>query len=152
MSGMIAPHDLSVTQSADVAPATRSILLVDDEPTLRSALRRFFTRRGWSVTEAEDGERARALLLDGDVLGGGFDAVISDMRMPRLSGIALHDLVAERAPCVANRFILSSGDMGDDETVAFLGRTQRPVLAKPFELAALLSLAENIAATSTDPG
>ncbi|MES3034499.1 MAG: response regulator [Gemmatimonadota bacterium] len=139
------------------APATpmdappRSILVVDDEPTLRSALRRFFTRRGWRVVEAEDGECARSMLLDGEILGGGFDAVISDMRMPRLSGIELHAAVAAAAPDVAQRFLFSSGDTGDDEAVDFLARTHCPVIPKPFDLGVLLSLVERVAVTASQP-
>lgn len=127
---------------------TRSLLLVDDEASLRSALRRFFTRRGWSVSEAEDGEYARAMLLDGDRIGGGFDAVLTDMRMPRLSGMALHDLVVQADPALGSRFIFSSGDTGDDEALQFIERTHCPVVPKPFELAALLSLVERIATDS----
>jgi DNA-binding response OmpR family regulator len=124
---------------------SRSVLLVDDESTLRSALRRFFIRRGWHVYEAEDGEAARAMLLDTAVLGGGFDAVITDLRMPRLTGMALHELVARVAPDVSRRFIFSSGDTGDEEAAAYLARTHCPVVQKPFELASLLALVERVA-------
>jgi len=126
----------------------RSLLVVDDEAPLRSALRRFFMRRGWNVSEAEDGECARAMLLDGDRIGGGFDAVLTDMRMPRLSGIALHDLVVRADPAIGSRFIFSSGDTGGDEALEFFGRTHCPVVPKPFELAALLSLVERVATDS----
>lgn len=136
---------------APCATRVRSLLLVDDEPTLRSALRRYFMRRGWCVNEAEDGEQARALLLDGDVVGGGFDAVLTDMRMPRLSGMALHDLVSRRCEAIGRRFVFSSGDMGDDEAVAYLTRTNCPVMPKPFELASLLAVVERIAAGATPP-
>ena len=124
----------------------RSVLLVDDEATLRSALRRYFIRRGWTVQEAEDGEQARAMLLDSDVIGGGFDAVLTDMRMPRLSGMALHELVARVDPGISRRFIFLSGDMGDEEAVAYLSHTRCPVVQKPFELASLLAIVERIAA------
>ncbi len=129
---------------------TRSLLLVDDEPTLRSALRRFFVRRGWQVAEAVDGEDARAMLLDGDIIGGGFDAVLTDLRMPRLSGSALHDIVAAADPAIGARFVFSSGDTFDDEAAAFIARTDRPVIPKPFELSELLALVER-AATSAPP-
>ncbi len=125
---------------------TRTLLLVDDEATLRSALRRFFMRRGWRVVEAEDGEHARVMLLDGETLGGGFDAVITDMRMPRLSGIALHDLVCRTDARIGQRFIFSSGDTGDDDAVEFIARTRCPLIPKPFELAALLAVVERVAA------
>ncbi len=128
------------------APAGRSLLLVDDEASLRSALRRFFARRGWQVAEAEDGEQARAILLDSRSDGARFDAVLTDMRMPRLSGIQLHELVAHTDAEMARRFIFSSGDTGDDEAVDFLARSGCPMISKPFELSALLSLVERVAA------
>lgn len=146
---MISPNQQHAgTTPARVTPIgvpTRSVLLVDDESTLRSALRRFFTRRGWRVVEAEDGECARAMLLDGETLGGGFDAIITDMRMPRLNGMELHRLVADASAELARRFVFSSGDTGDEEAVAFLARTRCPVISKPFELSLLLSTVERVA-------
>ena len=138
--------DHSPAGAAPLDAPQRAILVVDDESTLRSALRRFFVRRGWRVVEAEDGETARCMLLDGDTIGGGFDAVISDLRMPRLNGMELHAAVAGAAPAVAQRFIFSSGDTGDDEAVEFLARTHCPVIPKPFELGTLLSMVERVAA------
>lgn len=142
---------VAVPQELPIAAPTRVILVVDDEPTLRSALRRFFTRRGWTVYEAEDGEQARAMLLDGAVRGGGIHAVLTDLRMPRLNGMELHALVEAMAPDVARRFIFSSGDTGDDEAVAYLDRTQCPVVAKPFELGLLLATVERVAADIPSP-
>ena len=51
---------------SDSAPDThpdgaRRVLIVDDEATIRQALTRFYQRRGWVVTQAEDGvARVRA--------------------------------------------------------------------------------------------
>lgn len=143
-------HLMGTTTSASPScpTATRSVLLVDDEATIRSALRRFFTRRGWHVGEAEDGEHARQLLLEGETPGGGFGAVISDMRMPRLTGMALHEAIALHDAALAERFIFASGDPGDEEAVEFLSRTQCPVIPKPFDLSLLLSMTERIAAAA----
>jgi DNA-binding response OmpR family regulator len=139
-------HDTVAPQSSISASATRSLLLVDDEATLRSALRRFFVRRGWQVEEAEDGEHARSLLLDRQRDGTRFDAVLTDMRMPRLSGIELHGLVSHADAPLARRFIFSSGDTGDEEAVEFLARCGCPMIAKPFDLSSLLALVERVAA------
>jgi CheY-like chemotaxis protein len=130
-------------------PTTRTLLLVDDEPTVRSALRRFFQRRGWSVVEAADGECARILLLDGDVIGGGYDVILTDMRMPRLSGMALYDVVIAVDPAMHDRFIFSSGDVHDEEAAYFLARSQCRVAQKPFDLPVLLALADSVAAPNS---
>ena len=147
---MISPNPRLPGNTQATAPvratATRSVLLVDDESTLRSALRRFFIRRGWRVYEAVDGEQARAMLLDTAVVGGGFDVVITDLQMPRLTGMALHELVTRVAPVVSRRFIFSSGDTSNEEVASYLARTHCPVVQKPFELASLLALVERIAA------
>ncbi len=141
-------HAQTGDAAADREPsraASRSLLLVEDESTLRSALRRFFTRRGWQVTEAEDGEHARDVLQNASAAGARFDAVLTDMRMPRLSGMDLHAVVAASDAALAARFVFSSGDTGDAETAAFLDRTHCAVITKPFELAALLVLVEQVA-------
>lgn len=148
MSTPYAPMPERTASAAVVSPVPgpvpngRAVLLVDDEASIRSALRRFFTRRGWQVTEAADGEHARALLLDGEVPGGAFDAIITDMYMPRLCGTALHQLVQARHPSVARRFIFSSGDTGDHEAAAYIADAHCAVLLKPFDLPQLLALVE----------
>ena len=67
----------------------RRVLIIDDEPSIRMALRRFFTRRKWEVDEAGDGATALRALLAADAPD--YALVISDLKMPGLSGIALHD-------------------------------------------------------------
>ncbi|MGH2897846.1 MAG: hybrid sensor histidine kinase/response regulator, partial [Solirubrobacteraceae bacterium] len=64
------------------------VLIIDDEASIRSGLRRFFVRRGWQVDEAEDGAKGLSAIL-----AAKFDyaAVISDLKMPGCSGIELHD-------------------------------------------------------------
>lgn len=139
--------NMHVTAAVPVTAAApeRAVLLVDDEATLRSALRRFFVRRGWRVTEAENGEQARHMLLDVTPHGGGFDAIITDMRMPMLSGMELHALVSDADATLGRRFIFSSGDTGDAEAMAYLAQVGCPVVAKPFELRTLLTLVEHVA-------
>jgi DNA-binding response OmpR family regulator len=132
--------------STDAGPRPRRALLVDDEPVIRFALRRFFQRQGWAVDEAEDGRAALELLLDGD--GGktaqSYDVVITDLRMPGLSGIDLHARLERERPELLRRLILSTGDSVSPEAAAFLRRAACPVLSKPFELAELRAMVERV--------
>ena len=108
---------------------------MDDEPTIRTAVARYLRRRGWQADEAEDG-RAALTKLDG-APPGGYQVVISDMRMPYCSGDQLHDWLAEHRPDLFARLILTTGDIASPALNEFLTRTPRPVVEKPFELAEL---------------
>ena len=127
--------DASVTKPTDAAstPAAtpRLALIIDDEPTIRAALRRYFTRRGWAVEEAADGEAGLARI---DELGDRIGVVVSDLRMPGFSGIDLHDRLAIARPELLRRFVFSTGDVASVEAASFVQRTRCPVLQKPFEL------------------
>lgn len=68
----------------DVTPGMPTIYVVDDEPTVRDALRLLFQSVGMKVVEFES---ARAALAGADGLGAG--CLITDLRMPLMSGIDL---------------------------------------------------------------
>jgi CheY-like chemotaxis protein len=129
------------------APRPRA-LLVDDEPVIRQALRRFFVRMGWDVDEAEDGTEALRHLLDDDdgTPAREYAVIISDLRMPGVSGIELHERLAEARPELLDRLILSTGDSVSSEAADFLRRSSCPVLNKPFELAELRAMLARVQA------
>lgn len=62
------------------------ILLVDDEPVLRRFATRVLTEEGYLVEEAVDGAEALGRVRDG---GLAVDVVVSDVVMPRLTGVGL---------------------------------------------------------------
>ena len=118
--------------------ASRRALLVDDEPSIRLAMRRFLTRQGWAVDEAPDGTAALALLLAPDAAA--YDVVVLDLQMPGISGVEVYDRVAAARPALARRTIVSTGDSFTPEATRFFGRTGCVMLNKPFELAELRAL------------
>jgi PAS domain S-box-containing protein len=125
-------------------PARRSSLLViDDEESIRRVLRRYFERRGWAVDEAPDGTTALVKLMrpDAAVL---YDVVLCDMKMPGLSGPELYRRLVTDAPAMLDRLILSSGDVTATDVADFLATVSSPVLEKPFELHTLEALADTV--------
>ncbi|PSJ63381.1 sigma-54-dependent transcriptional regulator [Kumtagia ephedrae] len=66
---------------------TPSILLVDDDPVQRRLLEAVLTKLGYAATAAADGEAALALLDKSEA--GGFSAMILDLMMPGLDGLAV---------------------------------------------------------------
>jgi DNA-binding NtrC family response regulator len=126
-----------------VASNVQRALVVDDEPTIRSALGRYLRRRGWHADEAEDGRVALAMLQRS--AKEGYQVVLSDLRMPHCSGDQLHDWLAESRPDLFARLILMTGDLASPVISDFLARTPRPVIEKPYELAVLFQLIEAVA-------
>ncbi len=71
------------------ASRMRTVLLVDDEPGMRAALTAHFTREGWQVTAAANLREAEYRLAQHE-----FDLLVSDVRLPDGSGIALVEAAA----------------------------------------------------------
>lgn len=113
-----------------------TIVVVDDEVAIRNAMKRFFERRGWRCLQAADGMEAEEILF-GSAHANDFDVVLCDLRLPHKSGLELFQRAEAERPDVAGRFVLSSGDT-DGVTVAC------PVLAKPYPLAEIASMADAI--------
>ncbi len=126
--------------------ATHRVLIVDDEVTIRIALRRFFARMGWSVEEAPNGETALELLaLDQQQTSvPHFTVVVSDLRMPGINGMEMYDRLKESYPAILRRLIFSTGDLVSEEAAAFVRSTDCIVLQKPFELATLREVVDRV--------
>ena len=117
--------------------------MVDDEPTIRTALARYLRRRGWDAEEAEDGRVAMGKLRRCGLHG--YQIVVSDLRMPKCSGVELHDWLAEHRPDLFEALIITTGDLASPAWSNFITRTPRPLIEKPFDLAVLAQLIEAVA-------
>ncbi len=110
-------------------------LVVEDNPAIRFALSRYFTRRHWLVEEVVNGkdalDRLRAESPDH------YDLIISDVKMPVVSGIELHAVLSDEMPSLLPKFIFSTGDSSADAVSEFISRTNCTVIPKPFELTLL---------------
>ncbi len=119
------------------------VLVVDDESTIRVALRRFFSRLGWSVDEAAGGEEALEKLLATED-SQPYRLIVCDLRMPGLNGVDLHDRLAELRPAILERIIFSTGDTVSEEVADIIGKTRCLVLQKPFALSELLKTVQRV--------
>ncbi|MGC4120794.1 MAG: response regulator [Myxococcales bacterium] len=87
-------------------PTRRRILLVDDSPTIRSILKVYLLDADVEFTEAADGVAALAALE-----GGGFDAVVADVRMTPIDGLELVQHIRSRERTRNLPVILLTGDL-----------------------------------------
>lgn len=127
------------------APCGR-ILVIDDDPDIRTVLRKTLTAAAYEVVTAETGRDAVSVLARED-----FEAILSDVRMPELDGPSLFRFLEEHMPAAKNRVIFVTGDTSNQETMTFLGSSGRPFLPKPVNLAQLLALVEAVIATAPGP-
>lgn len=112
--------------------ASLEILVVDDDPALRSALDRALKLEGYRVSFAHDGRQALQLMT-----GGSQDAVILDLGLPLMDGIEVCRRVRERGDRTPV-LMLTARDAVSDR-VEGLDAGADDYLVKPFALDELLA-------------
>lgn len=96
----------------------RSVLVVDDEPLIRMALADFLSEEGLTVFEAENADRAIAILEANPKI----DIVVTDVQMPgSLDGLKLAHVVRDRWPptvliVVSGADVIESDDLPANAT------------------------------------
>jgi PAS domain S-box-containing protein len=110
-------------------PRHGRVLVVDDDAELAGVVAAALRSDGHEVEIAANGMEALDLLERRP-----FDAILSDVRMPRLDGPGLYRELQLRHPDLLDRVIFVTGDVLGRETAAFLERTRVPHLNKPFDI------------------
>jgi PAS domain S-box-containing protein len=110
-----------------------SVLVVEDEAALATAVTDALRDAGYVVDRAADGEEALTKIRSQT-----FDAIICDLKMPRLGGRALYRTLTASSPGLAKRVIFVTGDVAGTEAETFLEQSGCRWLAKPFRLGELL--------------
>lgn len=113
-----------------------SLLLVNDEPNILSALRRLLRAPGYRIHSAGSGAEGLALLERETV-----DLVISDMRMPEMNGAEFLDRVRSRWPDTVRVLLTGYADMASTVDAINRGEIFRYV-SKPWDEAHLLGVVE----------
>ena len=111
------------------------ILIVDDERDIAESCAFFVERAGLHATVASSGDAALDLLDRGR-----FDLVITDLRMPRMSGLGLLDAIKSRDPDI--EVLLITGYPDIETAVAAIKRGAFDYVTKPFGERELMSRVE----------
>ena len=116
---------------------SRSLLIVDDDPRIRTSLLAALAGAEFDVSVAEDAEEALAVLSDSPA-----GIVLSDVKMPGLSGLDLMRLLKERAPDVDVVLMTAYDDL---PTVAEAMREgAAEFLIKPLDLHRLRAVLKHV--------
>jgi signal transduction histidine kinase/CheY-like chemotaxis protein len=122
------PTDRPVPQAL-VSPGTGLLLVVDDEPLLRSFLAKALSRLGYSAITAEDGDEGVKLFREHhhDLRG-----VLLDLKMPRLGGAQAFEQMRHIDAGVP--ILVCSGYGDNEEAQDLISRGARGLLPKPLQL------------------
>lgn len=123
-----------------------SVLVVDDSASMLHVLKEYLTRMGFgNVTPAKNGEEAWNFIQG----QGGFDLVVSDWKMPRLSGIELLDKVRKESKTPAMPFVLVTSEAKTDSILTAGKHSATGYIVKPFCLAEFVRTIRQIFADKT---
>src|SRR5689334_17823864 len=105
----------------------KAVLVVDDDQELASALQWILADENYLVDLAFDGEEAML-----KVKAHEYDAVICDLKMPKLRGDEFYLQTKELRPTLSDRFIFITGFAADAKIALFLNQHDVKYLVKPF--------------------
>jgi DNA-binding NtrC family response regulator len=109
------------------------ICLIEDDASARVALERVFAAEGYDVTSYVDGKAGLAAALEED-----FDCVLTDLRMPGLSGLELIDTLREELPNLP--VVLMTAHGTTETAIEATRRGAFDYILKPFEMDELLAI------------
>jgi DNA-binding response OmpR family regulator len=112
--------------------AGKTILLVDDDPDILSAMQTLFTQEGYRVLTATDGNRALAL-AERDAP----DVVVVDMMMPRKSGFLVLEMLKSRG-AASPRVVMITGNEGSRHKAYAEALGVDDYIRKPFDMVRLV--------------
>jgi EAL domain-containing protein (putative c-di-GMP-specific phosphodiesterase class I) len=118
--------DLHTSVEVQTLHSETKVLLVDDDTAVRNALRRVLERRGYRVFACSSGGEALEHLA-----AGGYDAMVSDVRMPGMSGLKLLRAVREHDLDLPVILVTGNPDLASATEAVEYGAFQ--YLIKPVE-------------------
>ena len=118
-----------------------NVLLVEDDPLVRSAMVKILERGGFTVSAVPNGLAALSELRDQR-----FSAIVTDLKLPFLQGDDFFRQVQELFPDMARRIVFVTGWGHDQQIREFLTQTGQPCLPKPFEASELVAAVQRVAA------
>ena len=119
----------------------RTVLVVEDEASLRDLLSEALTEGGFFVETASTGEEAISL-----VGAKKYDALISEIKMPGIGGKELYLYIRKNHAEIADKIIFITGDILSKDTQPFLQITNNRFVEKPFNVDALIALLNDVLA------
>jgi two-component system cell cycle sensor histidine kinase/response regulator CckA len=125
-----------VDEESGMIRCDETVLLVEDEESVRSLVQEFMEEQGYKVLSARDGIEGLEVAGEYD---GKIDLLITDVIMPKLGGLELAEKLRGERPGMLVQYMsgYSRGEIGSEDKTANEGLGDQPLLQKPFRMAVL---------------
>jgi CheY-like chemotaxis protein len=123
------------------------VLAIDDEPFIARVIEQLLARDQMVVVAETAARAALARIVAGEM----FDAIVCDLLMPEMDGIAFHAELTKVHPELVCRVIFLTGGPCTPAAQEFLSTVSNPLLEKPFRGSALKALIEKTADATAGP-
>jgi two-component system, NtrC family, sensor kinase len=111
-----------------------TVLVVDDDESVRRTLGKILERGGMSVVSAASAADALRVVAAGQTI----DAVVSDVLMPEMSGLGFYDELIRRSPALSGRVIFLTGAAQDPAISSPIEQRGVPLISKVDDLMLVL--------------
>jgi two-component system NtrC family sensor kinase len=115
------------------------VLVVDDEEPVANQLARLLRQIGHEPVVASSADEALERIAQQS-----FDLILTDVKMPGMSGFELHQIIKQQNPGLASRLVFVTGDMLSAATQARIAQSGNPYIAKPFAIERLERLVRTL--------
>jgi DNA-binding NtrC family response regulator len=123
------------------------VLALDDEPSIRVFLRKALNGAGMDCSPFPDGAQALEGMRD-----TAFDVMLVDHRMAGMSGTEFYESAIELQPELTDRVVFMSGDVLNPDLRGFATQRGIRLLAKPFDLDAVIRIVREVLAAADAKG
>ena len=117
--------------------AAGTILIVEDEPSIRTSLKRNLTASGYQAQAVSSGEDTLDKLAKKV-----YDLLLVDLKMPGMGGRELYETIKKKYPSLAKKVVFITGDVMTADSQDFLASTGRLYLVKPFDFDEVTNIIE----------
>jgi two-component system, OmpR family, aerobic respiration control protein ArcA len=107
----------------------KTILLIEDDETMRTALKRIFEHEGYNVKSAADGTQLASVLDDSPV-----DLIMLDIGLPWINGFELAHLLKEHPDLKQIPLVFLSGRTSDEDIKRGFDAGADDYIKKPFDI------------------
>ncbi|HDQ45848.1 MAG TPA: response regulator [bacterium] len=122
-------------------PNKPRVLAIDDEEVIGYLIQRIGSMLGFEVDWVSDG-----VLALQKIERETYDVILSDFRLPKMSGESLYQEIARQNPEMLTRLIFMTGDTLNQQVIHFFDRCRIPFLIKPFDVDELHQIISRLSA------